>query len=81
MSLKESNKKLLLVKISNGKERFWVKVIKIIDGVVTGTIDNELDDTSKYDFGDTVSFPIGNVIQFLNDKTLNGKDEKASFEL
>ena len=74
-----SDKKLLLVKISNGKERFWVKVIKIIDGVVTGTIDNELDDTSKYDFGDTVSFSIGKVIQFLNDKTLNGKGEEASF--
>lgn len=50
--LKESD----MVKISNGFERFFVRIIEIRDDCFIGMIDNHLRGSYDYDYGDKVRF-------------------------
>ena len=45
-----------LVKISNGKENFWVEINKINNNAIYGTIKNQLFIKRNYNFGDTILF-------------------------
>lgn len=45
------------VKVSNGKERFFVKVTEVLPhGALRGVVDNYLLGTAMYDYGDTIAF-------------------------
>ena len=52
-----------LVKLCNGRERFWVLLTAIDDNSLTGTIDNQLVDETGYNFGDMISFGKQHVYQ------------------
>jgi uncharacterized protein YegJ (DUF2314 family) len=56
-----------IVKVSNGQERFWVKVVKIDKDLITGIIDNNLISTEGYDCGDTISFTTDKVYDIYTD--------------
>lgn len=52
-----------LVKVSNGKERFWVKIKKITDKYISGEVVNHLVDVDKkYDYGDVIKFEKNKII-------------------
>jgi hypothetical protein len=59
------------VKISNGKEKFWVKIIYIdkYNHTIRGIVDNELIFNNIYNYGDVVEFNFDNIIDYhsLND--------------
>jgi hypothetical protein len=48
------------VKICHMEERFWVKVVSVIDSLVVGTVENELI-TSTLKYGETVTFTLDNI--------------------
>jgi hypothetical protein len=50
-------------KVCVGRERFWVKVLKIEDETITGTIDNDLVFTHEHGlkFDDVISFEKKNI--------------------
>ena len=50
-----------MVKISNGFERFFVRVKEMIDTTVIGVVDNHLVGKYDYDFNDTVRFEHRNI--------------------
>lgn len=60
-----------LVKISNGEERFWVKILqkqKVEDGniVFIGEVTNKLLNPTQYDLGDEIYFISQNIIDIFN---------------
>ena len=66
------------VKICNGKERFWTQVTNIqinnqniLDSTIIAIVDNNLIDSSEYDYGTVLSFNFKNIydIYFKDNKT------------
>jgi uncharacterized protein YegJ (DUF2314 family) len=59
-----------LVKISNGKERFWtlIKQINKSNNTIIGQIENNLVYNTTYNYGDLVKFNLNNVIDYINIK-------------
>ena len=49
------------VKISNGKERFWVEVQKVTDYYILGRVDNNLVSNQKYNYNDLILFERSNI--------------------
>ena len=45
-----------IVKVCNGFERFWTKVLVVKNDNIIAVIDNGLVDAKEYDFGDTIEF-------------------------
>lgn len=54
------------VKISNGKERFWVQLTHVKNNNLQGIIKNELLDETLYKYGDKVNFKTKNIYDILN---------------
>lgn len=52
-----------LVKISNGIERFWVRILDIKNDVLIGTIDNKLAYCLNYDYKNLVMFEKNNIFE------------------
>lgn len=54
------------VKISNGKEKFWVKIIYInkYNHTIRGIIDNQLVLNNQYNYGDIVEFYFNNILDY-----------------
>jgi hypothetical protein len=54
------------VKISNGKEKFWVKIIFInkYNHTIRGIIDNQLVLNNQYNYGDIVEFYSYNILDY-----------------
>ena len=46
-----------IIKISNGYERFWVKVISKDDDFITGEVANKIYTTDDYDYGSIIKLP------------------------
>jgi uncharacterized protein YegJ (DUF2314 family) len=61
------------IKISNGKEKFWVKIfsINLNNNTIIGIVDNELILKSKYNFGDFVEFSIENILDYHSSDEMN----------
>lgn len=51
------------VKLDNGKERFFVKVVKKMDDDIYGRVDNKLISPSRYDVGDIIIFKKNNIVK------------------
>lgn len=50
------------VKVCNSRERFWVTVVSVDGDNITGTVDNDLLDTSDgLELGNTISFTKSNI--------------------
>jgi hypothetical protein len=58
-----------MVKISNGFERFFVRVKYINGSTVVGIVDNHLVGKYDYDFNDTVRFEKKNIFVIKKDDT------------
>jgi uncharacterized protein YegJ (DUF2314 family) len=56
----------LIVKVSNRKERFWVRVVNIENGIVYGIVDNQLVDGREYNFGDEIEFPVSEIVDVFS---------------
>lgn len=56
-----------IVKISNGRERFFVKITRITKTYIIGIVSNELVCGSEYNVGDYVSFNIYNIFKIQDD--------------
>lgn len=54
---------IIKVATVHGSERFWVKVTEVVDGVITGIVDNDLLFTEQHGYkdGDLISFHTCNV--------------------
>ena len=52
----DSLKKGDIVKVCNGEERFWTRILSINGDKIKATVDNDLLDADDYDCGDTISF-------------------------
>lgn len=50
------------------REKFWVRVIRIIDKTVEGVIDNDLVDKSCYDYGSKIKFNADDIITIYQHK-------------
>ena len=58
-----------LVKISNGKERFWVEIIKILkNGFYECKVRNKLLDKELYDFGTIIKIHQNNIYDIQYNK-------------
>jgi uncharacterized protein YegJ (DUF2314 family) len=53
------------VKISNGKERFWVKVIDLKKNLVLGIVSNNLIFNNELNMGDLVKFEKKYILEIL----------------
>ncbi len=68
------------VKISNKRERFFVKVTKVLlDGTVQGVISNYLVCPAEYMYGDFVEFQKRNVLEIQASKLLHQQFKNMSF--
>jgi uncharacterized protein YegJ (DUF2314 family) len=54
--------------VNNGRERFWVKVVRILDNIFQGIIDNDLVDTTHYDCGDKIIFKLEDILDIYPHK-------------
>jgi hypothetical protein len=60
------------VKISNGREKFWVKILLInkFNNIIFGTIDNQLILNSLYNIGDIVQFSYENILDYQSENDI-----------
>jgi len=56
----------MYVKVSDGGERFWCKVIEIKNGIVFAVVDNHLIDDHGFNYGDSVEFPVEFIIDTIH---------------
>jgi hypothetical protein len=61
------------VKISNGREKFWVKILYVnkINNIIFGNVDNELILNSPYNIGDIVQFSFENILDYQSENDIN----------
>lgn len=57
-----------IVKVCNGFERFWTKVLVIKNDNIIAVIDNILVDAKEYDFGDTIKFEKRHIYSIWQEK-------------
>jgi len=57
-----------VAKISNGFERFFVRIKEVIDNTIIGVVDNHLVGKYDYDFNDTVRFEKRNIFMYKGSK-------------
>jgi len=60
-----------VAKISNGFERFFVRIKEVIDNTIIGVVDNHLVGKYDYDFNDTVRFEKRNIFMLKKNDTTN----------
>ena len=60
-----------IIKISNGYERFWVKVISKDDDFITGEVANKIYTTDDYDYGSIIRVTPENVYDIYEDKNIH----------
>lgn len=64
--LQEDIKEGDFVKISNNKDRFWVKVTEIFPDNIVGIVNNNLTCKVGYNLGDEITFKKEHILDYLS---------------